>query len=244
MRIAVVDDDEADRTRLLEHIRACRSLDALSPTVEEYSDGDELLKARRYYDLVFLDVLMERCGGIECALKLRRQGVSSLVVLITSSPDYLHEGYRIHAFDYLLKGFTQEAFDRTCADALKALLPCMHETIVVPTGAGPLSIKLEDFVSAKTSGHYVLVRTVSGTIKVRMTFSQLMDRIPPRSCLFVCNRGTVVNLAHAKSVEDEVFCMDDGERVPIKRKLCADAKRAYLDYLTQRYLQDGRRASS
>ena len=106
MRILVVDDERAVREALQ------RALRLEGYEVELTSDGQEALfaLARRGVDAIVLDVLMPVMDGLETARKLRRQGNSTPILMLTARHEVSDRvgGLDAGADDYLVKPFALE----------------------------------------------------------------------------------------------------------------------------------------
>ena len=50
---------------------------------------------------------------------------------------------------------------------------------------------------------------------------------------FVCGRGVIVNLEHAKDLEGTAFRMADGSRVFVSQELLKPARQAFMEFLLQ-----------
>ena len=108
MTILVVDDDQAVREALR------RALAMQGYTVELAADGEEALatlsKNGSAIDLAIVDVLMPRIDGIEVTRRLRADG-SSLPILMLTARDQVSDrvaGLEAGADDYLVKPFALE----------------------------------------------------------------------------------------------------------------------------------------
>ena len=101
MRIAVCDDNKADRQKLIEALRSAVG----NVSVNEFEDGNELLCSHAHlpYDLIFLDILMPRISGMDTAERLRKTDTHTPIVFVSSSEEFGVQSYRVLAFDYLLK---------------------------------------------------------------------------------------------------------------------------------------------
>ena len=103
MRILVVDDDRAVRQSLR------RSLIFNGYEVNVASDGAEALERveRQHPDLVLMDVMMPRMGGLEACQQLRAQGYDLRVLLLTAHDGVTarEDGIAAGADDYLPKPF-------------------------------------------------------------------------------------------------------------------------------------------
>ena len=106
MRILVVDDERAVREALQ------RALRLEGYEVELVTDGQEALfaLARHGVDAIILDVLMPVMDGLETARKLRRQGNSTPILMLTARHEVSDRvaGLDAGADDYLVKPFALE----------------------------------------------------------------------------------------------------------------------------------------
>ena len=106
VRILVVDDERAVREAIQ------RALRLEGYDVEMASDGQEALfaLARRGVDAIVLDVLMPVLDGLETAQKLRRQGNSTPILMLTARHEVSDRvaGLDAGADDYLVKPFALE----------------------------------------------------------------------------------------------------------------------------------------
>ena len=106
VRILVVDDERAVREALQ------RALRLEGYEVELATDGQEALfaLARHGVDAIVLDVLMPVMDGLETARKLRRQGNSTPILMLTARHEVSDRvaGLDAGADDYLVKPFALE----------------------------------------------------------------------------------------------------------------------------------------
>lgn len=106
-RILVV-DDEQDLCEILRF-----NLEAEGFGVEVAYSGEEAwLKwkagaegGREPFDLLLLDVMMERMSGFELAARLRGAGCAAPLIFLTASDDY-QQGFGVGADDYIQKPFS------------------------------------------------------------------------------------------------------------------------------------------
>ena len=106
MRILVVDDERPVRDALE------RALRLEGYEVETAGDGQEALfsLARRGVDAIVLDVLMPTMDGLETARRLRRQGSSTPILMLTARHEVSDRvaGLDAGADDYVVKPFALE----------------------------------------------------------------------------------------------------------------------------------------
>lgn len=111
LRIAICDDetDARDALRiLLEKIL----IEDAEEIVYEFSSGTNaaswIANHPGEIDLLFLDVEMKGLNGMETAEKIRTFDRQILIVFVTGYSDYVFDGYRVGALDYLMKPVTEE----------------------------------------------------------------------------------------------------------------------------------------
>lgn len=106
LRVALCDDEAAARDAL--HILLEKVLmENTEEIVYEFSTGASavswLQKHPGEIDLLFLDVEMDGLNGMECAEKIREFDKNLMIVFVTGYADYVFDGYRTGALDYIMK---------------------------------------------------------------------------------------------------------------------------------------------
>ena len=81
-----------------------------------------MLVADEKFNIIFLDIEMQRSNGIEVALQIRRMDMNVPIVYITSYIDYWRRAYKVHAFDFIIKPFKSEELHKVMRDYLAALM--------------------------------------------------------------------------------------------------------------------------
>ena len=120
LRIAVCDDDRRFTGELEEMIRREAAETGTAADTEAYSDGGTLVadmeKGYRY-DLIFLDIEMERVDGINAARQIRRMDRSALLIYVSGYEQYLKELFEVEPFRFLSKPVDGGKFRRYFRDA-------------------------------------------------------------------------------------------------------------------------------
>ena len=116
MKCAILDDQQGCRSEICESLRryAKHRMPAETLQLDEYASGEAFLKIFRKerYDLLFLDQYMNELSGLATAQEIRRQDPVVPLVFVTTSRDHAVDSYGVRASGYLVKPYTQEAFER------------------------------------------------------------------------------------------------------------------------------------
>lgn len=102
VRVALVDDDTLTRSALI----ACLETDPEIEVVCVLTDGDELVaRGVEGIDVVLIDRVMSRLGGIETVQWMTEAGASCAFVILTAAgdDDLVHEALHAGASGFLLK---------------------------------------------------------------------------------------------------------------------------------------------
>lgn len=107
MRIAICDDE-------IEFVQKIKS--SLEKIVEEndiikcFENGVNLLNADKenFFDIVYLDIEMPGIDGMETAEKLQQINRGTLVIFVSSYSCYISKAFKINAFQFLIKDYSDE----------------------------------------------------------------------------------------------------------------------------------------
>ncbi len=106
LRIGICDDESCARDALRFALEKLLK-EGQEEIVYEFSGGETavswLKKHPGEIDLLFLDVEMKGISGIQAAEQIRRFDTRLQIVFVTGYRDFVFEGYRVQAVDYLVK---------------------------------------------------------------------------------------------------------------------------------------------
>lgn len=105
LRIGICDDSADARDTL--RIRLEKVLHEGEEIVYEFSTGAGMVRWLEKHpgeiDLLFLDVEMEGTNGMKAAQEIRHFDTKLTIVFVTGYSDYVFDGYRVNALDYIIK---------------------------------------------------------------------------------------------------------------------------------------------
>ena len=235
MKIAIVDDDK----KVYEHLLALLSelLDCPSGIVF-FPDGEQFLSAweKGAYDLIILDIFMQKLTGMDVARKIRETDPEARIVFCTTSNEFASESYEVNACYYLHKPFGRERV-KAMLDRLNLAEVERLRTVVLPDGNSVVlsHILYADFGSHKTILHIKGDKDVI----VRSPFSDIEPLLCAHPCFFSPCRGVVINLHEVRSQTQDTFTLSDGTRIPISRRRAKDVLEAYSSFRFDLMRKDG-----
>lgn len=199
-------------------------------------------------DVVFLDVRMPGCDGLQVARSLYAEGgYAPLLVFVTAYDEYALAAFDAAAIDYLLKPVDNQRLARcvtrlqaqlghdnkptadALAQRLSQLLAPERSTrhnlrfVRVSQGNNVQMIPVDDVLFFEARDKYLRVLTRSGESLIRVALRELLAQLDPEH-FWQVHRSVIVNtraIAHAERDalgRFELILRDWPERIPVSRQ--------------------------
>lgn len=201
MRIALVEDDrvmsEELRLYILQYFEGrehqCR--------ITQFFDGDEILENYQAdYDLIFLDIQMDRMDGLRAAEEIRRLDEDVCLIFITNMANYAIKGYSVNALDFVVKPVNYLILKALLQRVERLLDKRSKRYITLPTERGLTRLEASQVFYVETLNHAVLVHTEKGVWRLRESMRSMESLLADFS-FYRCNSCYLVNLACVEQVD-------------------------------------------
>ena len=215
-RIAVVDDLERDRAWLAEKLADYMARDRLEYELTAFASGEGFsaaLEQGQRFNLVFMDIYMDGITGIEAAQALRARDMDCKLVFLTTSEDFMRQGFSLNSAHYLIKPVKDEDFAQAMANCR------LGRALQVPT----LAVTVE--------GRTLEVDTTRGDLPLGRSFSAAAAPLERDRRFLLCFKGVLVNMDHIAAQTGDELRLDNGSILPIaprRRREILAQYRAYM----------------
>ena len=227
MKIAICEDNQQDRKRLKEFILKYSEEKNLLVTINEYTDGIELIdNYNKLFDIVYLDIEMEMMNGMAAAEKLRKHDENVMIVFVTNYVQYAIRGYSVNASDFLLKPLTYFSFEEHFKKVMHQFEKKKEVFISVKTNNEIKRIDVDQILFVESQGHYLYLNLKADIFTVLDTMKNMEKRLVDKG-FFRCNNGYIVNLKYVRSVDKNIVDVG-GHLLPISRP----RKKLFMEALT------------
>ena len=229
LRIAVVDDDQEDLSRIRAYLDQYFAAEPREYAVSSFSDGEDLLLQKPdSFDLLFLDVEMRWSNGIDIARSLRERGSDLVILFISRIAQYAVEGYSVDALDYLLKPVAYEEFAVKLRRALRQIDSRRSSSIRLSQGGDHRWVSSDEIRYVEVFGHHLIYHTKDGELRTTDTIGAAAGQLAPLGFL-QCSRFCLVNPRYVTGVDGSTLLLG-ADRVPISRRRRKEFVDALLRY--------------
>lgn len=222
-------DDDAKQTAYLRELLTKWSADKpFAIHINEYESAEEFLFD--YPDnpcsLLLLDIEMRGINGMELAKRLRSDGDMLPIIFITGYSDYISDGYDVEALHYLLKPLNDEKL-YAVLDKYISRHSVRAEEILITGADGSMHISADRILYIEAFGRKTQIHLSDKTvIDSNMSIGQF-----EKLCGFIhCHRSYIVNLRYVRSIGKTEIQLDNGENIPLSRRLYKDVNKRFIEF--------------
>lgn len=224
VKIALVEDEKCLSDMEAEQIRAAwEQRDVLE--IACYGSAEDFLEeADGEFDILVTDIELPGISGIELVRKLKEKNYSIYTVFLTVHDGYALESYRLEAEQYILKSQAKERLPGVINTLGKRVVETKVRHRVVTYDGTLYRMNLADilyFFREKQYIHYIME---GQSLKIRESLEKAEKEMGGFPFIKV-ERGYVINARHLNRISDHTAYMDNGDMVPISRRLLPQVKK-------------------
>ena len=215
MKIAICEDNAAEREALAAQLTTLAQRRRLDAEVLAYDSGESLLAAgkKHLFSIVFIDIYLPGMNGMEAALKLRKSGSRAALVFTTVTRDFLAQSYSVWAVHYLVKPLVADE-EKT----LEITVAYHHEYI-------PYS----HIRYIEAQGRQCRIHTGTGIHAPYTSITELMEQLVDERFV-CCHRSYIVNLEHVIGMQKDKLAVRGDVLVPVRRGEAAAMRERFESY--------------
>lgn len=199
MITAIAIDDEPKAIEVIQHhISKIENIKLLS---HFHTAKDALVFLKQNpVDVIFLDINMPHMSGLEMLNQFHRK---SQLIFTTAYSQFAVESYNHDAVDYLLKPFEFDRFQIAIERLESRIDNLKHQQkfIFIKDGFKNIKIEFDDTLYIKGSGNYLDIVTTEKTFVTRMTFTEIVNKIPSSQFIRV-HQSYIVNIDKIEKIEN------------------------------------------
>lgn len=236
LNIAICDDEQYFREWLKEMLLRYMRDKGTYYEIDTFQSGIELLDLGielNQYQIIFLDINMDKIDGLMTARKIREQNARVFIVFITAFVNYSMEGYKVDAIRFLLKSSrNMQGHIAECMDAIykKMQYDVTWKEFVFHEGKKTVSLDCILYVESKKHRlefHVMEEKLVTYTIYD--TLNNMEKYINGKQFLR-CHQSFLVNMKYIENICRYKVIMYNGEDFPIPKARYKEVWNTYVAF--------------
>lgn len=238
IRIAVCDDLDFELTHIHQlAMEFTKQYPDSTFQIDTFSSSQKLVEKlnTQNYQIYLLDVIMPAVNGIELGEYIRTKDQYSVIIYLSSSPEFALNAFQVYAFQYLLKPINPKTFFDTLHAAVSQIARLSSHSFMLKTKSGITAIEVPSILYAEYLNHtvhfYLTNERIVSSVSSREPFEQTTESLLNYPGFFKPHRSFLVNLKHVKLMRERDFIMINDALIPISRNNYQLAKKAYIDFL-------------
>lgn len=220
MRIAICDDEEAQRLLLQKYVEEWAQENGIHLETRLFVSGENFWFAWEddsAYDLLVFDIEMGKLSGMELAAQIRRKDEEIPILFVTGYDSYMAQGFEVAALHYLLKPLRKEKFFAVLDKFNRIRRKTQEEKILFRTEEGPLSLPASKIWYIEAMAHQCVLYTEDASHVLCSSIGEMVNQLCGRQEFVRCHRSYLVNVQHISALVKPELVLDDGRRLPVSR---------------------------
>lgn len=239
LKVAICDDERIQVNILMGY------LDALSvsyPTLEYdiYFCGKELLehyqkvKMEDFYDIIFLDIEMEHCDGMDIAKAIREIDENVFIAYATRHNWLALDGYQTKVNDFLVKPVVQEKFNNVFRRAYQDIVQ-KDEVFCFNYKHEHIRLFTDKIMYFYCYARNIEIHTTDGLYEMTSRTKPVYERLNKDTFLMI-HHSFIVNMKHIRIFKRGGVVLQNGEELDVSPKKAKETKKVYEQFVTRRIL--------
>ena len=225
LKIGICDDKIKIVTDIAENLEKVSHVINDDILVYKFTDSTEMINSDLKFDLIFLDIEMPECDGLEVAEQIRMKDSKVQIVYITSHDNYMYRAYRVHAFDYLLKPVEYESILTVISDYLNIINSECHDILrFTLISEEEIFINAEEiiYISCGYKKRTVIVITKGKDYICKGSLKDIYNSLDSID-FFMPHRSHIINLLMVDTFKrNKNVTMINGDTIPLSKGNAAD----------------------
>jgi len=202
IKVAIVEDDLKDQEK------ARQFFEQLSQEINEkfvlsfFDNGDKFFFDFHYglYNIILMDIeLSSDQNGMEVSKKLREIDKDVILVFTTNLVQYAIEGYKVNAFNYIVKPYSYYDFCNQMKAIVDYIKSKESQKILIQTDGVKIVVQIKDIYYVEINSHQMIYHTAKGDFQtygsLKTTEKELKDYN-----FVLCNSCFLVNLDYVECI--------------------------------------------
>lgn len=227
MRIAVCDDNKEYIDEICRLIKLYEGKYTFE--IDIFMSGEEFIQCNKKYDIIFLDIEMQAISGLDVAASIRSKKDDAIIIFITSYVNYISDTFRLGAFQFLVKPFSEEDFKIDFERAINTYIS-KHMKYMVKWREKIFYIEYNEIIYIEAYDRHLYIITENQKYECVGKITEAYDKLKLYGFIR-CHQGYIVNVRKIKMIDKSGVMMGNMVQLPVSRKYKSELQDGFNMYL-------------
>jgi len=236
LRVGICDNDRNLVAQLEEILLQLGALTNIQLEIDSFFDGQELVRhyeGGNRFDLLFLDIEMEKMSGIGAATKIREWDQHVLIIFCSSYESYFMELFEVEPFRFLKKPLNLPDVRNVFEKAYHKILR-QGRYFEYAFNKEIIRLPLLDIYYFESKGRRIYIHTTEGIQQFNGQLSKIEKQLEANSLSFLrIHQSYLINFQQIKVLSYTHAILQNGEKLPIGPKRQKEIRSQYLHLLEE-----------
>ncbi len=220
IKIAICDDEEKFADSLEKSLKIWAERSAVNIKIRRFDDGVPLLyciNENGMFDVIFMDVEMEKLNGLETAAKIREKDYITTLIFVSQYEDYYKEAYNVHPFQFLSKPVSQSKLDQVMQSFME-MKKQDREIFTYSVNKAQYAISLSEVLYFNSERRHISMVCKDGIKVFYGKLSEVEEQVMDKNSRFLrIHQSFLVNTRYIREYHYSNLIMANGENLTISR---------------------------
>lgn len=218
LSIAICDDDIQTTGKMEMQIQKMAKQNFVDTDIEVFWNGKSLVDAvvaGDGFDIIYLDIEMDKEDGISVAKKIRMYDKNVLIIYVTSYENHMRESFSVRPFQFLVKPVSEEQMEM-CFKAAYEDINSGDFYFRYSYQRMNHKVPIRDILYFESNKRKVFIVTEEGNFELYGKLNEIENGLKSCKVSFLrVHQSFLVNYRHVKGQSYDFVVMDNGKRISI-----------------------------
>ena len=231
LRMAICDDEDYVCSSLERYIMACCASMLIDCEIDIYTTGEgfiKKLKSDNSYHLIFLDIELKKCSGIDVSEYIRNtlHNETMQIAYVSGKDGYDRQLFTFRPFHFIDKPFDQHSITVVIEKYLR-IYGNKSDIFQYKVGHDKYWVKIEDIMYFKSNDRKVIIRTMTNEDEFYGAIENVAEQVKGLGFL-TPHKSYLINYRYIRSFQHDVIILINGTEIPVSKSKRKDIAKAQI----------------
>lgn len=234
IKIAVCDGDKNFADYIVSMLESISENSSIQMTINEFDMGMGMLESiwgGDRYEMIFMDILLPNCEGIDIAKEIRRVDREAILIFLSNQDAYMRAAFEVAPFRFVKKTISEWEF--------KYIFKCAYEKLMERDtyftciyNRGITKILVREILYFESELRTVRVFTNGRTRKFYGKLNEIEERLKNTGEIFIrIHQSYLVNFRHVEEIYACNLILSDGTKLSVSKERRKEADQVFTNLL-------------